>query len=215
MFMGVWCGPLSAARVAGVPAFGPGAARTAPGGGPAGRRCWCSPAGSSSSPTSNVSSMGDPDADLNRVWVGLVERYQTGPAPAGTRRAGLGGEDPPRGGARLLPELPVRGAVRLPARGDARRPRRRRRDRPGGPGRFLAQQRLRPGRVEALGPSGRGRDRRAAARPRISPPSWRAEPPPSPYDQRAAMEFNLADLVRGGRRRGPRSRGAGLRASAA
>ena len=44
------------------------------------------------------------------------------PAGAPARRpprAGLGGEDPPRRRARLLPELPLRGAVRVAARRDA------------------------------------------------------------------------------------------------
>ena len=58
----------------------------------------------------------DPDADHDTRWWDLVERFQLVRRPDGRHRARLGREDPRRGGARLLPQLPVRRADRVAAR---------------------------------------------------------------------------------------------------
>ncbi len=94
------------------------------------------------------------------------------PAPAPARRpprARLGRQDPPRGGARLLPELPLRGAVRVAARRHAPRACRRHR-RSGGSRRAAPRRRLRAGRVAALGRA------RSSAPPasRSAPSTWPA-----------------------------------------
>ena len=67
----------------------------------------------------------DPEADLDSLWWELVERYQQMRTPRRPPRPRLGGEDPPRGRARLLPELPLRRARRVAARCNARRAHRR------------------------------------------------------------------------------------------
>jgi len=207
-FHGRLVGPLSGCPGAGGPGFGPGAARTAPGGGPP-AALLCSPAGSSSSPTSNVQLYGDPDADLTGCGWDLVERYQLVRRPPGRdertgRRRSTSRWCPSTTRNYLYGEL-----CRLPARGDARRPRRRRRG-PARGRRFLAS-RSSPRRVEALGPSGRGRDRRAAAR-RVSRRPAGGLSRPRARTIGAAMEFNLADLFEAVRRRAvPDPRGAGLR----
>ena len=97
----------------------------------------------------------DPDGDLDTLWWDLVERYQLGASSRRPPRARLGVEDPPRGRARLLPELPLRRAVRVAARTP------RSTTRAGGlvdepaAGELLVRDVFAPGRVDALGRPGR------------------------------------------------------------
>ncbi len=105
----------------------------------------------------------DPDGDLDALWWELVEHFQLVRRPAGARGTRLGGQDPPRGGARLLPELPLRRAVRVAARRDPRRTRRRDR-RPRGSRRAARARRVRTRRVAALGRARHARHWRAAER---------------------------------------------------
>ena len=103
----------------------------------------------------------DPDADHDSPVVGPRRAVPARAPPRRPARARLGGEDPPRGRARLLPELPVRGARRVAAASHAR-------DRAGGivdrpdAGRLLVDEFFAPGRVDALGP--RWSSRRPASR---------------------------------------------------
>ncbi len=72
------------------------------------------------------------------------------PPPRRPRRTRLGRQDPPRRRARLLPELPLRRALRVAARRDPRDAHRRAR-RPAGGGRAARPRRVRPRGVAALG----------------------------------------------------------------
>ena len=103
----------------------------------------------------------DPEADLAATWWELVARYQLLTPPDRGDAAGLGGEDPRRLRARLLPHVPVREPRRVAAPRDARSRRRRARRPPGGRG-VPCREGLRAGRVGPLGPAARAGDRRAA-----------------------------------------------------
>ena len=95
----------------------------------------------------------DPDADLDTLWWDLVERYQLVHRPDGRARTRLGGEDPPRRRARLLPELPLRRAVRVAARRHARDARRPAWSTAPRPAQLLVRDVFAPGRVVAVGRS--------------------------------------------------------------
>ena len=67
----------------------------------------------------------DPDGPPRRPLVGSRRTFPAGPPARQSARARLGGQDPHRGRARLLPELSVRRVDRVAARARVRRSRRR------------------------------------------------------------------------------------------